>query len=382
MKNLFEKNLIAGAAIAAFLATAPSQATEYRAVLPESVNIEGDALTRALGRVFADKVGPGDTFSLWDGTNNKRIAKITVPDDERYTTTMRKMRKFSHKIGTIARHLKGLSSNSQSAPGHLDLLSVLHGVGDNRIVADEDIHLIIIGLPVQATHDRIWSMVRDEGKIQVPTDAAILSRGYRTPYSVAGRENALSGVYVHMCNIGGSTLLRLDEMSLRHVWGQLIRAQGGALVTWSSDMSVCVERFAAAVTKPLEIAAPDKSLPPAMMRPVWNESERIKEGERPQPEAFDVFFNADHPSVDGLIVYTGVEYEPENYPIRYDHAWCYFNSAAGRDAVQVRINVARKQFGHDPVWHEASDQELSAAGVSREDAELARDVCQFPKVGG
>jgi hypothetical protein len=357
-----------------------AMATEYRIVLPARYGGDADALTAAVGKVFADHVGPDDVLIVQDGTANKRIAKIAVPDDERYTVAKRKMRKFSGEIGRIATFLEALSSGNSDAD-RLDILSVLQGVGDDRIGMGGDIHVLVIGSPVQATSDPSWSMIGEDGTLQVPTDAALVSMEQRTPYSTAGRENALAGVYVHMCG-GGVRLSRLDDMSLRHVWAQWTAAQGGVLATWTDDLAVCFERFVNTVTEPVSMIVPDISLPPAMMRPVWNEAERGEEARRPQPKSFNVFFNAAHPNVKGLIVYTGVEYDPKRYPALFDHAWCYLNSAAGKDGVQVRIDIGRKQFGNDPVWHDATDRELKAAGLSRNDAVAARDVCQFPGTGG
>ena len=382
MKRSVIRGLLVGTAVAAVLAATPAGATEYRAVLADTYNGDTDRLISELGRVFAEKVGPGDTFSLWDGTNNKRVAKIAVPDDKRYSVVKRKMRKFAREIAKIASFLKGLTPGGAPAPGRLDTLSVMRGVGDNRTGSDDDIHVLLIGNPLQVTHDPVWSMIGEDGQLQMPTDAALLSPSYRTPYSVKGRDGLLDKTFIHMCTAGGAKSSPLQDMALRHVWGQWTAAQGGALATWADDISVCVERFGARVATPIKIAAPDKSLPPAMVRPVWNASDRDENGGTVQPDVFNVFFKANHERVQGLIVYTGVEYRPDRYPARYNSAWCYFNSAAGRDGVQVRIAVGDKVFGKAPAWSTPSKRELKAAGITREDFELARAVCRFPAEDG
>ncbi|NQW09351.1 MAG: hypothetical protein HQ481_05635 [Alphaproteobacteria bacterium] len=387
MKSSHIRNLLGTVAMVSMLASTPAFSTEYRLVWPERYAGDGEALNTAAWQVFANIVGPGDTFSVWDGTNNKRIAKIAVPDDERYAVLKRKMRKFAREIAQIGAFLKDRASPGSSASGSLDLLLVLRGLGDNRIEANEDIHVLLIGAPLQVTRDPAWSMISEDGELQVPTDAAMFSRAYRTPYSVEGRANALARSFVHMCTLGRPKLDRLQDMALRHVWGRWTAAQGGTLATWADDLSVCVERLTARVTQPVETGAPDSSLPPAMVRPAWNASEHDDDGEdngteRVQPDVFNVFFKAVHPRMRGLIVYTGVEYAPANYPARYNNAWCYFNSAAGRDGVQVRVNVGDMEPGDEPVWHTPSKRELEAAGVSREDFALARSVCRFPAHGG
>lgn len=376
------RNLLAGVAISAMLASHPAGATEFRLVLPASYEGDGEAVGTAAWQVFVNNVGPGDTLSVFDGTGNQRIAKVEVPDDERYTVQKRKVRKFGPEVAKIGAFAKQATSGGSPAPGRQDILSVLRGLGDNRIGADEDIHVLLVGAPLQVTDDPAWSMIGTDGEVQVPTDAAMLSQATRTPYSVSGREKALARSFIHICTIGGPQLARLQDLALRHAWGQWIAAQGGVLATWAGDLSVCVERFGARVTQALSVAAPNTTLPPAMMRPAWNASaaDGGDGGTKARPDVFNVFFKAAHPRVRGLLVYTGVEYAPANYPARYNNAWCYFNSAAGKDGVQVRVSVGDMLFGGKPVWHKPDKRELEAAGISRGDFEAARSACRFPEV--
>lgn len=163
-------------------------------------------------------------------------------------------------------------------------------------------------------------------------------------------------------------------------------------MTWADDIPVCVERFSAAITEPINTGAPNMALPPAMLSTTWIAHEITGKTEMPvdatrgeepvQPDVFNVFFKANHPQMRGLIVFTGVEYDPPLYPGRYNSSWCYFNSAAGQDGVQVRIDIAKKAYGEAPVWNTPTDKELKAAGVTRANFDLARTVCQFPMDGG
>lgn len=398
MKNLFNSTLLASAAIAALIAAlvagppTSADATEHRVVLSKSFTGDVEALTATLQRFFVDKVGPGDTFSLWDGPTNKRVNEIAVPNDDRYTVAKRKVRKFAREVSAFGPFIQKRASTSGSSSGEMDTLSVLRGVGDNRIDRNEDIHVLMIGSPIQITRDAAWSMRDEDGALRVPTDAALLTPASSTPYSVAGREDTLSRVYVHMCTVGGPSLNQREDMALRHVWGQWTSHQSGALVTWADDLSVCIDRFSASITEPIDTGAPDRSLPPAMLNPGWTTheiagkaevSQEITRGKEPvQPDVFNIFFKANHPKMRGLIVFTGVEYASSLFPIRFTHKWCYFNSAAGQDGVQVRIDVAKKAYGKAPVWDSPTDKELKAAGVTREDFDLARTVCQFPTDGG
>ena len=384
MTRMHVRNLLAGVAVSAMLVGHPANATEFRLVLPASYEGDGEALGTAAWQVFVNNVGPGDTLSAFDGTRNQRIAKIEVPDDERYAAVKRKVRTFGPEAAKINAFAKAAASGGSPAPGQQDILSVLRGLGDNRIGKDEDVHVLLIGTPLQATDDPAWSMIGTDGEVQVPTDAAMLSQATRTPYSVSGRENALARSFIHVCTVGGPQLARLQDLTLRHVWGQWITAQGGVLATWAEDPSVCMERFGARVTQPLVLGEPNTALPPAMMRPAWNASatDGGDSGKKAQPDVFNVFFKAAHPRVRGLLVYTGVEYAPVNYPARYNNAWCYFNSAAGKDGVQVRVSVGEMTFGGKPVWHKADKRELEAAGISRGDFEAARSACRFPERQG
>ncbi|WP_417518003.1 hypothetical protein [Minwuia sp.] len=381
MMTTYVRNLLGGVAIAAALSATSATADEYRVVLPDHYDGDLAELTAELGSFFNGKIGPGEAFTVFDGTSNKRIARIDVPDEERFQYPRARLRAFAGEIGKVGRFLTALGNGDKGVPGRLDLLSVLRGIGDNRVDRDGQMHVLVLGRPVQYTRDPAWSMIGEKGRLQIPSDAALVSDATRTPYSVSARKDALAGVNVHVCGVGGWKLSRLDDLSLRHVWGTWIAAQGGAMVTWAHDLAVCFERFRSGVSEAISVAEPDLTLPPAMLRPVWNESERLEGKERPVPESFNIFFKKDHPSVRGLIVFTGVEYDPAHYPSRYDHAWCYFTSAAGRDGAQVRVNVGKKVFAALPTWHKVTDRALKAAGVSRDDFVRARSVCQFPVDG-
>lgn len=382
MARSFARSLLSGVALLGIAALpVAAEATEFQIVLPTHFSGDADALTAAVGKAFAERVGPGDVFVVHDGTKDQRIAKISVPDDDRYKAGKRKFRKFEPEIAKIGAFLSGLSADPTSED-RLDILAVLHGIGDDRIQGkDEAIHAMIVGSPVQSLAEPEWSMVSEDRTLQVPTDAAMLSSTVRTPYSVSNRPQSLDTVYVHICG-GGPELSPLNDMALRHVWGTWIAAQGGTLATWTDDLAVCVERVTATETTPVTVAQSDMTLPPAMMAPVWNEADRPGQVHRPQPKSFNVFFNERHPSVPGLFVTTGIEYAPELYPSEYNNAWCYFNSAAGQDAVHVRVSIATKRYGNKIVWRNPTDEELKAAGVSRSDAELARSACQFPEEAG
>lgn len=202
MTNISMSTLLASAAAAVLAAGTPaaSEAAEYRVVVSETFKGDAEALTGALQRFFVNRVRPGDTFSLWDGTENKRIVKITVPDDKRYEVVKRKVRKFAREIARIGRFVKDRASGEADASARLDTLSVLRGVGDNRVDAGEDIHVLMIGSPLQVTLDTDWSMIGDDGEHRVPTDAALLTTPASTPYSsqrARGRPEGQLHPYVH-----------------------------------------------------------------------------------------------------------------------------------------------------------------------------------------
>jgi len=380
MKRSTLHHALGGAVVAAYL-TFPltALATSYRVILPASYAGDSEKLGAELWQFFADTLGPTDSLDMRDG-QNKRIVKITIPNDERYKVQKRKKRKFAKELGKINSYLKGLGAQNKQAIGGLNMLSALQGLGDNRINTDET-HVLMVGTPVQITQDPAWSMIGQDGKLQVPTDTALLSASYRTPYSVTGRKNLLANTSLHICPTQKLKLSRLENMALRHVWGQWMAGQGGNLVTWSSDLSECMERFGAKVTQAVKLGKPDQSLPPAMVRPVWNEADRVQGTQQAQPDVFNIFFKIGHPTIKGILVYTGVAYKPSNYPHHYDNSWCYFYRIDRKTGVEVRLPVADKDYDKAVVPRTVTDKQLKSVGLSREDFKLARSSCQFPLEG-
>ena len=379
MNNVRKQMAAASLSLCVMAASGQVHADDLSIYLPERYSGDLETPNSSLWRVFAEGALPGVTLNIWNGTQNKRVAHIAVPDDRRYGVLKRRMRKFAAETAKIAAFTASLKDGGSAGEDRIDLLSVLRAIGENRLDRDQPLHVMIAGSPVQILREPSWSMVGEDGSLQFPSDGAIRAADLQSPYGTSGRKDHLRNAFVHMCVTDGARRNSFENAALRRVWSHWTGLQGGALVTWAEDISVCFERFQAGVKEPVEVVRLTDTASIGMVRSARQADESAKTAKREQPEAFNLFYKMNHPSIEGLIVFTGVEYVPADYPRRYVTSWCYFNSASNRDGIQVRIGVGDKTPGSSPNWHDVSDAQLNAAGVSRANFETSKSACRFPQ---
>jgi len=382
--NPFIKNLVVGAVLVSVPVMAHSATSE--AVLPKRLGEEAEVLEVHFATLFADHLGPGDTLTFIDGRSGHRIAHFNIPaDNERYTNRNYKIRQFSDELTKVTERFQKLAAPSRSGNGEsLDLLRVFRASEVQHMMADEDRHVLLVGAPVQEMPDPFFSMVGEAGQLQVPTDGHITASIRETPFGLTQQTKGLEGLVVHVCPTDRPSRTELEDRMLMRFWNLWLDARGGTLATWVDDLSVCLERFEKRLNRRLEVAALDTAHPIGLLtaeRQLHAEMDATKT-EMPNivkggPEVVNLFAKADHPTVEGLVVYTGVEYRLEEWPNVYTNAWCYFNIVSN-DGLKIRFDIGDKWPGEEIQWDRPVEESLKAAGLSHADFEASRSACRFP----
>lgn len=322
-------------------------------------------------------LGLGDVLSFTDGRDGRRIADFRVPsDDPAFEVPNHKLRFFSKGLTALTARFENLQGDQGTdEAAHLDVLRVIRGLEDRRVETFKNHHVLFVGSPVQLTDDPGFSMQDDQGQLRIPSDAHITSSLKQTPFGRAATGKPLDGLTVHFCVTDRDSRTSFQDHVLMRFWNQYLFERGSALASWTDDLSICFDRFKGRKLNRIDVADLDSSSPFAMVDVGGDVGQRspTKAG----PDVFNLFSSAHHPTITGLLVYTGIEYNPGDYPGVYTHAWCYAH-IVNEDGAQVRLNIGSKSPGEMPTWDVPTARSLRASGVSRSDFDRSREACLFP----
>ncbi|MEL6479026.1 MAG: hypothetical protein AAFR17_16990 [Pseudomonadota bacterium] len=372
-------------AVALALGVAPmAAAEEWGIALPTSLPGGKARIEAPLWAVFTDVIAPGDRYRVVNGTRPGRIALIDLPEDQKMTRKTRRAQAFRAENGRIYEHLKAM----EDGPAPLDLAGLLRREAANRSADRADLALLILGDPTQLMPDAPSFSMRDEsGVLRIPSDRHLSVGLQISPWGLGLEGSAgLAGIDVHICPVGQSARLSpAEDAALRRFWALYLAARSGQLASWEGDLETCFERFAARRTGPVvEVAANphDRDL---VMRRVGHQTIETVTGvsasgktviDGVEVEDFSLFADRSHPTLPGVDVVTGVRYAPEEYPKRYQLAWCYFS--VRRNGTEVKFDLGTKRQGKavDPL--SSTVQARRAAGIDLSDVEAGARACQWP----
>lgn len=379
------KPIILASALFLAYGLAPTvQASTSEVVLPGAMSSDPGPLETWSASYFMGKLGLGDVLSFIDGRNGHRIAHFPVPaDDKAFEVPNYKVKFFAPQLSKITGRFAELqASGTRDIDGKLDMLRVVRSLEDRQAESTSDHHIMIVGSPVQATTATAFSMRSEGSQLLLPSDRHIKSPLRETPYGMTSKGRTLDGLTFHFCVTDRAARTVLEDRLLMRFWNHLLAERGAALATWTDDISVCVEHFERRHTKRIKVATLDEDQPlgMALFGPADRNKSEIETTEpfKAGPDVFNLFSKAHHPSIEGLLVFTGVEYNPDDYPVRYVHAWCYAH-IVNNDGAQVRLNIGSKSPSKDPVWDDPTDRNLRTSGVSRVDFDRSSEACQFPE---
>lgn len=363
------------------LTAASSHAEDIVLVLPESFSGPQQRLKADIDAMFLDRLKPGGTMTIFNGTRVTSVAQVALPDDERFERKRYRVKKFASELGKMLSFAEEASTNGKASADIL-LPEFFAFYAANRTDAGTP-EVMIIGGGLYASPSDSSAAIRLDAdqSLYVPSQRLILGSLEESPYGTAGQEDTLSGLLVHMCDPYADTpLSTFQEAALRKAWGLWLKAQGAVLLTFTQDLSTCIDRFtqsARNVPEAYEFDSEQEDML-AMLR-VRREPLSLFDLEpnwpRPEISVFTEFESHPHPYMAGVEIDTGTRFRRETWP-DFSYSWC--NVSYHRNGVRILITLGNRSPKGDVVWQDITPNELEAAGISLADAEAGRTACRLP----
>ncbi len=372
MYKLLSKTLTAS------LLASSAQAMEFSVALPETLPEGPEAVQSELWSFFTQDIGPGDSLYVHNASDPGEIAVIHIPDDPRFERAKWRIKRFAKDARAVGTFVKSISSGDAGT----DLTGLLRHEATSRLDLEAERHLLFIGSVVNSSADRdptdpTFDLRKGE-TLRVPSPAHIHQPLSISPWGMgAAGPTGLQNVSVHICPMGDA-LSSDEEAAYQQFWSHYIAARGGTLVSWGDNLPSCFTRFAAQASTPLTVEP--------FVEPHGTGAVEMREINRgavgstavtgASVARFNLFASKPHPSLKGVEVTTGTLYVQDNYPDRFESAWCYFNVT--KSGITQRFDLGTKTYGK-PVEHgNATTSALRASGISSAAFEAGKTVCQWP----
>ena len=380
--------------------------------LPEQ-NIGNSQFMVDAARSSFEAVNPSEQLSVIRITDGHAIISFTVPDKGRYRIAEYKTKEFAHELSALQAYVRKATDMPAVGLSELrsDIPSTLQAVGDMRASDNRPAKLLIVGAGLQITPNNPSTSMYAKGRALVPSDTLLTGSLLTSPYGLGDRADYLTGLDVSFCAILPKALSAHEKQEIGRMWGHYIALRGGRLVTFTSDVLLCVEQFKSAKHEPLKLRPLDYSIEPAMIaadmsgqikRITASEVEKHreelkklrKERDRARKDAEDAqrildsggdldgvttftrFTTIPHPTYSVISVTTGVQYERDAFP-QFKTSWCYFNKKNNQGAI-VRVNVGGRDYKRSIDWYSAQYKVLSQIGLGQANFKAARQSCRFP----
>ncbi|MEM6413290.1 MAG: hypothetical protein AAF720_01365 [Pseudomonadota bacterium] len=425
LSKIFKKSLLLSAVLIGVNAFEPASADSNRIIaIPDAVKTELEELQAAelVDSVFND-LGPGDGVTVLSSRSGNTISSFNIDDKPRYKTLSFVLKAYQEDILKVAAHLREFSK--EGASEHTDLLAVLDSLKYRSDGNQQGGDVIIVVSPLHTPpSDSAASMVDKNGRVLIPGDGLIAANKALSPYGFdATDEGALDGYNIHICALRPDELTAHEYREIADQFGQYIRRRDGALVTFTSDFALCVDRFLGNVSEPMALQPFDPELPPSWIHYSKDGSfevvsiERgealedvIKAKERKFQETirelektidrleaeidtyqellstendsgaigqFSKFWDAPHPDNKNITVQTGVRYSGD-MPPEWITSWCYFHRKNAVGAT-LKVDLGDAAPGQKPIWHEPKSEVLADARITQHVFERAKTACLFPE---
>ena len=211
---------------------------------------------------------PGDRLTVLNASNGANVVSVDVPVNGRFRFAKFRDQEFAVQKDTLKRFLAGITQSEEVAPDGFrsDLLGVLGAFADMRRSQNAPVHALIVASPIQIVNDDPPASMRDgDGSIIIPSDGMLLGSLLLSPYGRQSNASYLEGVTVHICAVTPD-VKAYEQTALAQFWGRYINLRGGVLVTFNTDIPVCLKRFQERLNQAIELEAVDRNAIPAMVQ--------------------------------------------------------------------------------------------------------------------
>lgn len=282
------RNLIAGLGFtAALVVGSTAWADNFVVALPDDYPGERTEMETLISRAsLATK--PGDSLSVYNATERKRLASIVVPEETGYNNLRLKQNAFGGELRKLAPFLESLDKPAPLS-ANIFFPQFLREFANTTLpgLPDKSAELLVVG-SAKYHDDREPRYTMLEGHF--PSDGFLATDDTASPYGASNRRGSLAGVNVHFCTTDDDWIDDVHRQRVERFWSLYVRELGGKLATFTNDLNVCTQRFVEKVTAtPEEFAVDPAQTKPEMLRIVRSTEREQQSGpavERNEGAAF------------------------------------------------------------------------------------------------
>jgi hypothetical protein len=186
---------------------------------------------------FITTLEGGDTALVMDGYNVASIAAFKIPTGEAYKSPRARLNanreSAAAMMGWANSPERRAFEGGVRIVGALRLPQLIHHIA-TEIRHDGRYEVILIGDPIYDVPSEL-SFSMGGGK-RVPSESNLFASRGKTPYSIVGNETLLVNAYFHIITTSNYAADDQYEYQLERFWRGYIHLQGGALVTYASEL--------------------------------------------------------------------------------------------------------------------------------------------------
>ncbi len=185
---------------------------------------------------FVTALEARDRITFLDSSNITTIATFKVPEGKNYDHFKARLAYNKSAVSALFRFAKAANGNTNT----VRLPQLLRMIGE-RFNPSEPLEVLVFGSPFyDDPKDADYSMA---GGL-VPSDAHILSSRKDTPYGTKENKGTLSNIRLHLI-FESEDVFRSDQHRyfIKRFWALYLKAQGGAVSTFTADHSAAFQRM-------------------------------------------------------------------------------------------------------------------------------------------
>lgn len=211
---------------------------------PRLNQAERDQVFQVAGDLALKALPAGGSLEVWDAYELHRICSFTIPADSFYSENPAARQKIA--AGAM-QDLKGYLTPASDAvkaspriliPQFLEAISHEdHPGGMTVLLAGSAFY--------NHPRDPAWNLVDREGRAlnAFPTDGHFNAEPEVSPFSTKGREQALTGVVLHMAYLHDEFPSEAQRQGLTRFYALWLKNQHGELATFTSDLGVALDNL-------------------------------------------------------------------------------------------------------------------------------------------
>lgn len=208
---------------------------------------------------FLTTLEAGDRAVILNGASIQTIGTFNIPTDKSYSQP--KARLLANK--SVVAAMLEFAAQATGDGEAVNVPQILDHVAQ-RFSPSTPMDVLVLASPLfDDPKEPAFSMKAG----LLPSDGHILARRADTPFGTKGNEQSLANIRVHWGFSGEDVFLSDHHRHLvKRFWTLYLRAQGGALSSFTADKSTVFERVRSAATLPSDSEVLDSSSKLEMMR--------------------------------------------------------------------------------------------------------------------